>query len=53
MDQENEVRKIFIISLRLIWRAGKETSRSQAEGSSAAKIAMSKSEKLNLLGCLK
>ena len=52
-DRKNEVSKIFIISLRLIRRAGKETSRNQAEGSTATKIAESKSEKLNLLGCLK
>ena len=25
-DRENEVSKVFIISLRLIWRTGKETS---------------------------
>ena len=34
-------------------RAGKETSRSQVEGSPATKIGVSKSAKLNLLGCLK
>ena len=51
MDRENEVSKIFIISLRLIWRAGKETSQSQAEGSTATKIAMPKFQKLNLFGC--
>ena len=44
-ERENEVSKVFIISLRLIRRAGKETSRSQAEGSTARKIAVSKSEK--------
>ena len=42
-DRENEVSKIFIISLRLIRRAGKETSQSQAEGSTATKIAKTKS----------
>ena len=41
IDRENEASKIFIISLRLIRRAGKETSRSQAEGSTATKIAES------------
>ena len=51
--QWRQISEIFIISLRLIRRAGKETSRSQAEGSTATKIAVSKSEKLNLLGCLK
>ena len=30
-DRENEVSKIYIISLRLIWRAGKKTTGSQAE----------------------
>ena len=30
-DRENEVSKIFIISLKLIQRAGKETSRSQTK----------------------
>ena len=50
-DRENEVSKIFIISLRLIRRAGKETSQSQAEGSTATKIAVPKFQKLNLLGC--
>ena len=44
-DLENEVSKIFIISLRLIRHAGKETSRNQAEGSTATKSAVSKSEK--------
>ena len=39
-DRENEVSKVFIISLRLIRRGGKETSRSQAEDSTAAKIAV-------------
>ena len=47
-DRENEVSKIFIISLRLIRRAGKETSQRQAEGSTATKIAVSKFQKLNL-----
>ena len=50
-DRENEVSKIFIISLRLIRRAGKETSQSEAEGSTATKIAALKFQKLNLLGC--
>ena len=50
-DRENEVSKIFIISLRLIRRAGKETSQSQADGSTATKIAVPKFQKLNLLGC--
>ena len=50
-DRENEVSKIFIISLRLIRRAGKETSQSQAEFSTATKIAVPKFQKLNLLGC--
>ena len=50
-DRENEVSKIFIISLRLIRRAGKETSQSEAEGSTATKNAVPKSQKLNLLGC--
>ena len=44
-DRENENSKIFIISLRLLRRAGKETSRSQAEGSTATKTAVSKSKK--------
>ena len=52
-DRENKVSKIFIIHLRLIRRVGKETSRSQAEGSTGTKIAVSKSEKLNLLSCYK
>ena len=47
----NSVSKIFIISLRLIRCAGKENSQSQAEGSTATKIAMPKFQKLNLLGC--
>ena len=51
MDRENLVGKIFIISLRLIRRAGKETSQSQAEGSTAIKIAVPKFQKLNLFGC--
>ena len=50
-DRENEVSKIFIISLRLIRRASKETSQSQAEGSTATKIAVPKFQKLNLFGC--
>ena len=50
-DRENEVSKIFIISLRLIRRAGKETSQSQAEGSTATRIAVPKFQKLNLFGC--
>ena len=50
-DRENEVSKIFIISLRLPGRAGKETSQSEAEGSTATKNAVPKSQKLNLLGC--
>jgi len=50
-DRENSVSKIFIISLRLIRRAGKETSQSQAEGSTATKIAVPKFQKLNLFGC--
>jgi len=50
-DRENSVSKIFIISLRLIRRAGKETSHSQAEGSAATKIAVPKFQKLNLFGC--
>ena len=50
-DRENEVSKIFTISLRLIRRAGKEASPSQAEGTTATKIAVSKSEKLDLLSC--
>ena len=41
-DRENSVSKIFIISLKLIRRAGKETSQSQAEGSTATKIAVPK-----------
>ena len=49
-DRENEVSKIFIISLRLTG-AGKETSQSEAEGSTATKNAVPKSQKLNLLGC--
>ena len=49
-DRENEVSKIVIISLRLIGHAGKETSRNEAEGSTAIKFAVSKSEKLNLFG---
>ena len=48
MDGENKVSKIFIVSLRLIWCAGKEPGLSQAKGSTATKIAVSKSEKLNL-----
>ena len=32
-------------------RAGKETSQSEAEGSTATKNAVPKSQKLNLLGC--
>ena len=32
-------------------RAGKETSQSEAEGSTAIKNAVPKSQKLNLLGC--
>ena len=48
-DRENEVSKIFIISLRLIRRAGKETSQSQPEGSTSTKIAVPKFQKLNLL----
>ena len=51
MDRENEVSKIFIISLEVNRRAGKETSQSEAEGSTATKNAMPKSQKLNLLGC--
>ena len=43
--------QIFIISLRLIRRAGKETSQSQAESSTATKIAVPKFQKLNLFGC--
>ena len=35
----------------LIRRAGKETSQSQAEGSTATKIAVPKFQKLNLFGC--
>ena len=50
-DRENAVSKIFITSLRLIRRAGKETSQSQAEGSTATKIAVPKFQKLNLFGC--
>ena len=50
-DRENSVSKIFIISLRLIRRAGKETSQSQAEGSTATKIAVPKFQNLNLFGC--
>ena len=50
-DRENEVSKIFIISLRLIRRAGKETRQSQAEGSTATKIAVPKFQKLNLFAC--
>ena len=50
-DRENEVSKIFIISLRLIRRAGKETSQRQAEGSTATKIAVPKFQKLNLFAC--
>ena len=50
-DRENSVSKIFIISLRLIRRAGKQTSQSQAEGSTATKIAVPKFQKLNLSGC--
>ena len=42
-DPENEVR--YYIS------AGKETSQSEAEGSTATKNAVPKSQKLNLLGC--
>ena len=44
-DRENAVSKIFIISLRLIRRAGKETSHNQAEGSTATKIAVPKFQK--------
>ena len=47
-DGENKVSKIFIVSLRLIWCAGKEPGLSQAKGSTATKISVSKSEKLNL-----
>ena len=50
-DRENEASKIFITSLGLIRRAGKETSQSQAEGSTATKIAVPKFQTLNLLGC--
>ena len=50
-DQENSVSKIFVISLRLIRRESKETSQSQAEGSTATKIAVPKFQKLNLFGC--
>ena len=53
MDREDKVSKIFIVSRRLIRSVGKEPTRSQAEGLTATKIAVSKSEKLNLLGCLK
>lgn len=54
MDGENKVSKIFIVSLRLIWCAGKEPGLSQAKGSTATKIAASKSEKpICLLGFLK
>ena len=45
----DSVSKIFIISLRLIRHAVKETSKSQAEGSTATKIAVPKFQKLNLL----
>ena len=51
-DRENEVSKIFIISLlKVNRRAGKETSQSEAEGSTWTKNAVPKSQKLNLLGC--
>ena len=50
-DREKEVSKIFIISLTLIRRVGKETSRSQADSSTATKIKLNL--KLNLPGCLK
>ena len=50
-NRENSVSKIFIITLRLIRRAGKETGQSEAEGSTATKIALPKFQKLNLFGC--
>ena len=50
-DRENSVSKIFIISLRLIRRTGKETSHSEAEGSTVTKIAVPKFQKLNLFAC--
>ena len=50
-DRENSVSKIFIISLRLIQRASKETGQSQAEGSTATKIAVPEFQNLNLFGC--
>ena len=51
-DRENEVSKIFIISLRLTGaRQGNYCSLSEAEGSTATKNAVPKSQKLNLLGC--
>ena len=49
MDREDKVSKIFIISLRLIRLAGKEISQSQAESSTATRIVLSKSKKLNRL----
>ena len=39
-----------LLFMKLIRRAGKETSQSQAEGSTATKIAMPKFQKLNLFG---
>ena len=50
-DRENSVSQMFIISLRLIRRAGKETSQSQAEGLTATKIAVPKFQKLTIFGC--
>ena len=49
-DRENEGSKIFIIS-EINQRTGKETSQSEAEGSTASKNSVPKSQKLNLLGC--
>ena len=53
MDRENEVSKILLYNCisEVNRHAGKETSQSEVEGSTATKNAMPKSQKLNLLGC--